>query len=358
MSDPVAQAIGSLEAVDPSWLERAEEHHLRLTKPAGSLGKLEALSARLCAIQNTLAPKLEAGRVVVFAGDHGVTESQVVSPYPRSVTAQMVANFNAGGAAINALAGAVGVDLEVVDIGVATEVPEVVGAAGARLLQRRIALGTADFTRQPAMTASQLDRALAVGVERAEAASYAGMSVLALGEMGIGNSTAAAALTAALTGRSPAHVVGPGTGADELMMRRKCDVISQGLATHAEVSEPLGILCCLGGLELAGLCGLCLGAAAQRIAVVCDGYIATAAAAIAATAWPAVRGYLFAGHLSTEPGHRILLDQLELEPILQLDLRLGEGTGAVLAIPMLRAAAAAIRDMATFAQAGVDEQDS
>ena len=358
MTPRMDEAVERLQAVEPAWIARANARQDTLTKPPGSLGRLENVAARLCAIQKTLAPTVGRARVVVFAGDHGITATQAVSPYPRDVTAQMIANFVAGGAAINALAGAVGVEVEVVDIGAAAPVPELASGAKTPLIRRRVAPGTADFTHGPAMTAEQVQSALDVGIERAHAAADEGIEVIALGEMGIGNTTVAAALTAALTGREPAQVVGPGTGASADMIRHKCQVISRALAFHSGAREPLDILRCVGGFELAGLCGLCLGAAARRIAVVSDGYIATAAAAVAVAAWPAVRGYVFSGHRSTEPGHRVLLDWLDLVPLIDLDLRLGEGTGAVLAIPMLRAAAAALREMATFDQAGVSGGES
>jgi len=344
------QTLSRIQPVDPSWTERARARQLQLTKPPGSLGRLEEIANRLAAIQATLEPSVERARIVLFAGDHGVC-AEGVNPYPQAVTAQMVANFLRGGAAINALARVAGVELEIVNAGVACPIPEAAG-----LISRTIGLGTKNFCVEPAMSREEATGALALGIESAERAGAAGCRLLGMGEMGIGNTTAASALAAALTGREAAAVIGRGTGAGEDCIERKRSAVERALALHrAYIAEPLDLLARLGGFEIGALCGLCLGAAANRSAVLVDGFIATAAAALAARFRPAVRDYLIAAHRSTEPGHAPLLDLLGQRPLLDLEMRLGEGTGAALAVPLVRAAVEAFTRMATFQSAGVAE---
>jgi nicotinate-nucleotide--dimethylbenzimidazole phosphoribosyltransferase len=334
--------------IDPRWIRLAEARQLELTKPPGSLGRLEEIANRCAAIFESLSFRLSRPRIVLFAADHGVC-SEGVSPYPQAVTAQMVRNFLDGGAAINCLATACGIDLQVVDVGVAAPLPLLPG-----LIARRIAPGTRNFCHEPAMTREQAEAALQIGFEMAEQAVAEGSNLLGFGEMGIGNSTSAAALTAVLTGCAPAEAVGRGTGADEACLARKVAAVERALATHAgRLTEPFAILSSVGGLEIAAMCGFCLGAASRRRSIVMDGFIATVAAAVAVRMEPHVRDYLFAAHLSSEPGHRRLLAHLDLCPLLDLDMRLGEGTGAALAMKIMEAAAAAFTGMATFASAGV-----
>jgi nicotinate-nucleotide--dimethylbenzimidazole phosphoribosyltransferase len=334
--------------VDPQWIKRAEARQLELTKPPGSLGRLEEIANRCAAIFESLSFRLTRPRIVLFAADHGVY-AEGVSPYPQEVTAQMVLNFLDGGAAINCLAEAGGIELQVVDAGVATPLPE-----SPSLISRRVASGTRNFCYEPAMSPEQVEAAIAVGVDLARNAADDGCSLLGFGEMGIGNTTAAAALTAALTGCAPADVVGRGTGADPACLARKISAVERALAFHCgRLSSPMEILARLGGFEIAAMCGFCLGAASCRRPLVMDGFIATAAAAIAIRMEPSVKDYLFAAHLSPEPGHRRLLDGIGFEPLLNLEMRLGEGTGAALAIGIMKAAAAAFSGMATFASAGV-----
>jgi nicotinate-nucleotide--dimethylbenzimidazole phosphoribosyltransferase len=342
------ETLSRIRPIDPSWLDRARARQLELTKPPGSLGRLEEIANRMAAIQETLAPAADPARVVLFAADHGVC-AEGVNPYPQAVTAQMVANFLRGGAAINALARSAGVDLEIVDAGVAHEIP-----APAGLVQRKVAPGTANFCRGPAMSAEQAMAALDLGIDcsRGEA------RLVGIGEMGIGNTTAASAVTAALTGLEAAAVVGRGTGADDGIMQRKRTAVERALALHgAYLDDPMAVLARLGGFEIGAMAGLCLGAAAQRRAVLVDGFIATAAAAVAVRMCPAVRDYLIPAHRSTEPGHAPLLEIVGHRPLLDLEMRLGEGTGAALAVPVVRAAVAAFTGMATFASAGVSEAD-
>jgi nicotinate-nucleotide--dimethylbenzimidazole phosphoribosyltransferase len=341
----------SIPPIDHHWIELAEAHQRELTKPPGSLGRLEEIGNRCAAIFESLSFRLTKPRIVLFAGDHGVC-AEGVSPYPQAVTAQMVLNFLQGGAAINCLARAGGFELEVVDVGVAVPLPAMPG-----LMARRVGNGTRNFCSEAAMTWEQAEAAMTIGFERAEQAVGEGCNLLGFGEMGIGNSTAAAALTAALTGCAPSEAVGRGTGADEACLARKVAAVERALETHAgRLGEPLDIVACLGGFEIAAMSGFCLGAASRRRPVVTDGYIATAAAAVAFRMEPHVRDYLFASHLSCEPGHRRLLDGLGLRPLLDLEMRLGEGTGAALAMKIMEAAAAAFTGMATFASAGVSGQ--
>lgn len=338
----------SIPPVDPQWIRQAEARQLELTKPPGSLGRLEEIANRCAAIFESLSFRLTRPRIVLFAADHGVC-AEGVSPYPQEVTAQMVLNFLSGGAAINCLAQAGGIDLEVVDVGVAARLPE-----SPSLISRRVASGTRNFCYEPAMSREQAEAAIAVGVDRAQHAVDDGCTLLGFGEMGIGNTTAAAALAAALTGCTPAEVVGRGTGADQACLARKISAVERALRFHCgRLSSPMEILARLGGLEIAAMCGFCLGAASCRRPVVTDGFIATAAAAIAIRIEPSVKDFLFAAHLSPEPGHRRLLESIGLDPLLNLQMRLGEGTGAALAIGIMEAAAAAFTRMATFASAGV-----
>src|SRR6266404_4263616 len=343
--------------VEQHWLEQAEERQNRLTKPSKSLGRLEDIACRMAAIQRTLSPRVNHKRIVVFAADNGVTE-EGVSPYPSEVTAQMVANFLRGGAAINSIAHSVGAELVIVDAGVASPIPAVdVSRLDAEFVRRLIRQGTRNFSKEPAMAMEETISAIMLGVEMASAASRAGVNLIGMGEMGIGNTTSASAITAALTGFPASAVTGRGTGADDETLARKRQVIEQGLRMHAPSSDdPLHILQAFGGFELAGLAGLCLGAAAHRIAIICDGFIAGASAAIAVRLSPAVADYMFAGHLSTEPGHAIILELLDRKPLLQLDMRLGEGSGATLAMPVIDAAVRTLLGMATFESAGVSNR--
>jgi nicotinate-nucleotide--dimethylbenzimidazole phosphoribosyltransferase len=264
----------------------------------------------------------------------------------------MVLNFLRGGAAINAFARAGGIELKVVDVGVATPLP-----LSSDLISRRAAPGTRNFCDAPAMTETEMTAVLETGVELAYDSAQGGFDLLGFGEMGIGNTTSASAIAAALTREPIAAVVGYGAGADDACMARKRSAIQRALALHAEsLGDPLGILRCVGGLEIAAMCGFCFGAAARRVPVVMDGFIATAAAALAVRLCPASSGYLFASHRSAEPGHAYLLAMLEQEPLLHLGMRLGEGTGAALAMKLIQAAVAAFTGMATFASAGVSNK--
>jgi nicotinate-nucleotide--dimethylbenzimidazole phosphoribosyltransferase len=343
--------IQAIHQIDPQWIDSASQRQLELTKPPGSLGRLESVANRYAAIRESFQISANRPRIVLFAADHGVC-AEGVSAYPQEVTAQMVLNFLRGGAAINAFARSGAIELKVVDIGVATPLPP-----SSDLINRRIASGTSNFCEQPAMTAAQMNAALETGVEFANDAAIAGCDLLGFGEMGIGNTTSASAIAAALTGEPIAAVVGCGAGADDACMVRKRSAIQRALALHAaSLTDPLGILRCVGGLEIAAMCGFCLGAAARRVPVVTDGFIATAAAALAVSVSPAAAGYVFASHRSVEPGHGRLLAMLKQEPLLDLGMRLGEGTGAALAMKLIQTAVAAFTGMATFASAGVSNK--
>jgi nicotinate-nucleotide--dimethylbenzimidazole phosphoribosyltransferase len=328
------------------------EHHARLTKPAGALGRLEPLGAQLAAISGSVPPPVPTpAAVAVFAGDHGVL-AQGVTPWPKEVTAQMVANFLSGGAAINVLADSVGASVTVVDVGVDADL---VPAPGLR--QAKVRRGTADLAVGPAMAVSDAVAALDVGAAVAADLVAIGARCLVTGDMGIGNTTPAAAVIAALAGGRAAAVTGRGTGIDDATLARKVAAVTAGLARLPAGASPLDVLAEVGGLEIAAIAGFIVGAAAARVPVVVDGVIALAGACVAAALAPGVLGYCVAGHRSTEPGASVALEHLGLEPLLDLGLRLGEGTGACLAVPLLVVAARVLGEMATFDGAGVSKKD-
>ncbi len=350
------RAVAAIAPLDETAMAEAAAHQDRLTKPAGSLGRLEAIAVRLAGIRGTAAPSVDRRAIVVAAADHGVTR-QGVSAYPSEVTGQMVANFLAGGAAISVLARASGARLTILDVGVAAPRPVVPPDAAARYLDRRIRPGTADLTTGPAMTRDEAVRSIGVGLGLADELARDGVDLLGVGEMGIGNTTAASALTAALTGAAPAEVTGRGTGLDPAGLARKVAVVEAALARHrpdpADPADPVGVLAAVGGLELGALAGLLIGAAAARIPVVLVGFITGAAALLAARLAPGLPPRLVAGHRSVEPGHAVILDDLGLEPLLDLDLRLGEGSGAALAMDVVVSAVRLRDGMATFDAADV-----
>ncbi|MDP2183209.1 MAG: nicotinate-nucleotide--dimethylbenzimidazole phosphoribosyltransferase [Actinomycetota bacterium] len=323
----------------------------QLTKPPGSLGRLEDIAARLARVQGTDHPSVSRKAIVLMAGDHGVV-AEGVSPYPQDVTWQMVANFAAGGAAINQLAASVGADIRLVDMGVAKDIS---GFAG--VIDRNVQRGTANMALGPAMSREIAARAVREGMRVAREAIAEGYAIVGTGEMGIGNTTSAAALTCALTGADPEAVVGPGTGLDADGVARKMEVVERALRANAvETLDVLGVLAAVGGLEIAGLAGVVIGCASEGVCVVADGFISGAAALVAVRMCPAAADYLFASHRSAEPGHRVVLEALGLQPVLELDMRLGEGTGAALAIGIMDAACRMLSGMATFAEAGVAEE--
>jgi nicotinate-nucleotide--dimethylbenzimidazole phosphoribosyltransferase len=351
----ILRILAAVEAPDPSWAARAAARHDRLTMPRGSLGRLLDLGRQLAAIQRAEQPAGGPALVAVFAADHGVADAGV-SAYPAEVTGQMVANYLRGGAAVNVLARRAGADVRVVNLGIAHR-PEGWGRHDS-LLEHPIGPGTRNFLDEPAMTREQAFAAFRVGHDLADRwTGRDGYRVIAPGEMGIGNTTTAATLIAALTGAPADSVVGRGTGVGVAGYRRKCEVVASALDRHRPgVGDVWDWLARVGGFEVLGLAGLALGAARNRALVVLDGLISSTAGLIAARLCPEVRGSLVAAHLSPEPGHRIVLEELGLRPLLDLGLRLGEGTGATLALPLIASAADILRDMATFESAGVSGQ--
>lgn len=347
--DEVTSAVRPLDAAAQ---QAARQRQAQLTKPPGSLGVLEEISVQLCGLAGGCPPPApEPAVVAIFAGDHGV-HAQGVTPWPQEVTAQMVANFLAGGAVVNAFAAQARAEVVVVDVGVAADLAPVPG-----LLARKVANGTGDITSAAAMTREQALTALATGIEVARDLTATGHRCLLTGDMGIANTTASAALICAFTGADPAAATGRGTGVDDETLARKIDAVARALTLHRpDPADPVGTLAAIGGYEHAGLAGFMLGAAAQRIPVILDGVIAGSAALVACALAPAAAACLIAGHRSAEPGHAIALAQLKLRPLIDLDLRLGEGTGALLALPLVQSAARAIREVATFDAAGVTEK--
>jgi nicotinate-nucleotide--dimethylbenzimidazole phosphoribosyltransferase len=350
----LATTLAAIRPADAAAMAAAREKQARLTKPAGSLGTLEDLSVRLCGLAGMCPPPMpQPAAVAIFAGDHGV-HAQGVTPWPQAVTVQMVANFLRGGAVVNAFARQAGASLLVIDVGVATEIP----VADDLLLPATIRRGTGDLSTGVAMTVDEARAALEVGISVADALIDGGAQCLAGGDMGIANTTPAAALIAAFTGAAPAEVTGRGTGIDDTMHAIKVEVVTRALTLHRPepAQDPIAVLAALGGLEHAALAGLILGAAARRIPVVLDGVIAVSAALVAAALAPDSVAAMIAGHRSAEPGAAVGLARLGLTPLLDLGLRLGEGTGAVLALPVIAAAARVLAEVATFDAAGVSEK--
>ncbi|WP_228975465.1 nicotinate-nucleotide--dimethylbenzimidazole phosphoribosyltransferase [Streptomyces sp. DH12] len=350
--DLLQETIATVRPLDAKALGEAWERQKRMTKPAGALGMLEIISAQLCGLSRTCPPPIpEPAAVAIFAGDHGV-HAQGVTAWPQEVTAQMVANFLGGGAVCNAFATQVGAEVCVVDVGVAADLPATPG-----LLPRKVRAGTADFTAGPALTREEVLAALEVGIETARDLVAAGNKAILTGEMGIANTTASAALISVYTGADPAEVTGRGTGINDEMHARKVDVVRRALALHQpDPADPIGVLGAVGGLEHAAMVGFILGGASLRTPVILDGVSAGAAALVARAVAPESLAACIAGHRSAEPGHMAALNKLGLRPLVDLDLRLGEGTGALLALPLVQSAARAMHEVATFDSAGVSEK--
>ena len=331
--------------------EAAVQRQAVLTKPPGALGRLEALAIRLAAMQGHPLPALDKVHITVFAADHGVV-AEGVSAFPQAVTAEMVRNFARGGAAISVMARQQGASLEVLNLGTVAEMEPLPGVQHINL-----GPGTANFAQAPAMSDEQLHAALQVGCDNVTAARAGGAALFIGGEMGIGNTTAATAVACALLGSAPDALSGPGTGLDQAGVSHKARVIQQALELHQEaLTSPLAILRCVGGFEIAALCGAYLAAAQLGMPVLVDGFIATAAALVAVKHNPGVADWLIYSHASAEPGHAPIVEALGAEPLLSLGMRLGEGSGAAVALPLLRAACALHGQMATFAEAGVSEK--
>jgi nicotinate-nucleotide--dimethylbenzimidazole phosphoribosyltransferase len=349
--ETILELAKSIPPLDRGATEQAIARQQQLTKPTGSLGRLEAIAIQMAGITGEVLPILPLKAVIVMAADHGVTE-EGVSAYPAAVTPQMVYNFLRGGAAINALARQAEAEVIVVDIGVAAEL------AHPRLLSRKIRMGTANMVLGPAMTREEALEATDVGIEVLELLAKQDIDLLAIGEMGIGNTTAASAITVSLTGEPIELVTGRGTGINDEQLAHKVHIIQRALAQNEpDAQDPIDVLAKVGGLEIAGLVGVIIAAAAQRIPVILDGFIAGTAALVAFSINPTVRDYLFAGHVSVERGHQIILEKMGLFPLLNLELRLGEGTGAVLAMHVIEAALRTHGEMATFGEAGVSNRE-
>ncbi len=343
--------VPAIPALNQEAMTKARARQNQLTKPTHSLGQIEDLSIQLAGITGNAQPSTAQKSIIVMAGDHGIAR-EGVSAYPAEVTPQMVRNFLRGGAAINVLARQAGARVVVVDIGVASDFPDLPG-----LLRRKVAYGTRNMTQGPAMTRAEAEQALQVGIEVAQAEIDQGLDLVATGDMGIGNTSPSSAIVAAFTGLPVAQVTGRGTGVDDAGLAHKVQMLERALdVNQPNPHDSLDVLSKVGGFEIAGLAGVILGAAARRVPVVIDGFISGAAALVAAELAPAVKPYLIAGHQSVEIGHRIILDRLGLRPLLHLELRLGEGTGAALAFHLVEAAARILNEMATFADAEVSDK--
>ncbi len=342
------ETLAAIRPIDGDYYEKAQSRLDSLTKPRGSLGRLEEFAARIVAITENTGPSIDKKAVFTFAGDHGVSE-EGVSAFPKEVTPQMVLNFLGGGAGINVLAAHAGADVVVVDIGVDYEFEDADG-----LLSMKVRRGTGNIRRGPAMTREEAVRSIEVGIGLAFEYAEKGYRILGTGEMGIANTTPSSAIAAVFSGRPVCDVTGRGTGIDDATFEHKIKVIEEAIEINdPDPRDPLGVLAGVGGTEIGGVAGLILGAAAGRIPVVVDGFISTAGALIAYALNPGVRDYIFAAHTSVERGHWIMLEKMDLKPILNLNMRLGEGTGAALAISLIEAGVKIYNGMATFGDAGV-----
>jgi nicotinate-nucleotide--dimethylbenzimidazole phosphoribosyltransferase len=354
---PTLQTIlAEIAPSDPRILKQAQDHSAQLVMPPRALGRLHDIGEKVCAIQGSLTPSLEQKAVLIMAGDHGVAAAGV-SAYPQEVTGAMVQTFLAGGAGINAIARQVGAVVTVVDMGIIPELDPVQLPNGQALRVAKIGPGTADFTKGPAMTRDQAEAAILAGYCHALELIDQGVQMLGTGDMGIGNTTPSTAIGSVLTGKTPRAMVGPGTGLAEERIAAKCNLVEQGIRVNQpNAQDGLDVLAKVGGFEIGGIAGIILAAAHRRCVVVIDGFISTAGALIAHALCPAALEYAFAGHRSQEPGHRHMLAHLNLNPILDLDMRLGEGTGAALAMPVIQSAVRVMNEVMTFAQAGVADK--
>ncbi len=350
-SEFLCDEISKIEPLSEEWIKRAWKRLDSLIKPKRSLGILEEIAARVVAIKEEERPRIEKKAVFVFASDHGVTE-EGVSVFPKSITYEMVRNFLKGIAAINVLSRKAGADVFVVDIGVDADISE----ESPFLIKRKIRRGTENISKTSAMKKEEAEDAIKVGIEVADMAKSMGYSMIATGDMGIGNTTASSALLCALLRIDPEEVVGTGTGIDEKVLKKKIDVVKKALDVNRHLfSDPISTLSAVGGLEIAGICGMCLGGAKNRMIVVVDGFIASCGALVAMMIQPNVKDYLFFSHLSAEKGHRIFFEKIGERPILDLRMKLGEGTGAALAMHIIESALSIYNEMATFEEAGIDE---
>ena len=351
MTNRLEQTISRIVRLDLSAQDAARRRQDMLTKPRGSLGRLETLSIQIAGIMANPLPTLRDKAIITMAGDHGVA-AEGVSAYPQEVTPQMVHNIACGGAAINVLARHIGARVIIVDMGVACDLPP-----HAEIAVRKVGYGTANIARGPAMSREQAVQALLAGIEALDEQVARGLDIVGTGDMGIANTTPSAAIAAALTGEAPGRFVGRGTGVDDQGLSRKVDAVERALAVNRpDASDALDVLAKVGGFEIGGIAGIILGAAAQRRPVVVDGFISTAGAMLAVALAPQARPYIIAAHRSQETGHALMLDWLQVQPLLDLDMRLGEGTGAALSISLAEAARRILCEMATFGEAGVSDK--
>lgn len=356
MRQSVMERIGEIRGLDQSAMELAKQHINNLTVPPGSLGKLEAMAIQLAGITGNIKPSFDRREVIIMAGDHGVCD-EGVSAFPQEVTPQMIHNFLAGGAAVNVLARQAGAEVVCVDIGVNSELSH------SDLLSHKIRYGTANMAQGPAMSYDEAMQSIMVGVKVVEDAVKRGVQLFITGEMGIGNTTASSAVICALSDISVRDAVGRGTGIDDSRLQHKISVVERALEVNSpDPNDPVDVLSKVGGLEIGGLVGVILGAAVNGCPVIIDGFISSAAALLAKAICPVAADYMIVSHASHEQGHRRLLEELNLRPVLELDLRIGEGTGGVLCLHLVDAACRIVREMATFESAGISgetkEKDS
>ncbi|MFH1538090.1 MAG: nicotinate-nucleotide--dimethylbenzimidazole phosphoribosyltransferase [bacterium] len=352
MKQEIKETIEKISPPDQEWLKKAQVYIDNLVKPVGSLGRLEEFAAKIVAIQQTMEPSLEKKRVVLMAGDHGVVD-EGISLYPQEVTCAMVGNFIGGGAAVCVLARHAGADVTVVDMGVAADLEPADG-----LLIRKVRKGTDNFAKGPAMSVEDAEKAILTGIEIAKEMKAAGARTILTGDMGIGNTTPSAAVCAVITGMSPGELAGRGTGLDDEGVAKKAAVIEKGIELNKpDAKDAIDVLSRVGGLEIAGLCGLILGGCAEGMVVVVDGFISTAGLLAAWKMCPTVLDLIFPAHRSAESGHSKVLEFLKVRPILDLDMRLGEGTGAIEALHLLEASMRMFREMSTFSEAGVKREE-
>jgi len=350
------QIIDGIHPLNPTMLEKARARTARLVMPPRALGRLHAVGEQLCGIQRTLRPQVREKAILVMAGDHGIV-AEGISAFPQAVTGAMIRTFLAGGAGINAIARQVGAEVWVADMGIIPDLDAVRLKNGSRLLVRKVGPGTANFACGPAMASEQAYKAVLTGFELASSLISKGVDLLGTGDMGIGNTTSSAAIGAVMTGKSIADMVGPGTGIDDAGILRKREAIRRGMdLNRPDPSDSLDVLAKVGGFEIGGIAGVMLAGAYHRKPVVVDGFISTAGALIAHGLSPAAADYMFAGHCSEEPGHRHMLAHLKLSPILDLGMRLGEGTGAALAMSVIEAAVRVMTEVMTFEEAQVPEK--
>ena len=351
------EIVSHIQPIDSSWILQARERTAQLVMPPRALGRLHEFSERLCGILHTLQPKVTQKAVVVMAGDHGIA-AEAVSAFPQEVTGAMVKTFLAGGAGINALAGHVGADVWVVDMGIIPEIDPREIPGGNRLLVRKVRKGTDNFRIGPAMSRQEAEQAIRNGFEIGTTLFERGFDILGTGDMGIGNTSPSAAIGSVLTGCAIDVMTGPGTGLNAEGVATKRAVLSEAISRNRpDPKDGIDVLAKVGGFEIGGIAGLILAAAYHRKPIVIDGFISTAGALIAHSLCPTVTEYMFSGHCSEEPGHRYMLQHLKLEPILNLGMRLGEGTGAVLAMDILEASVAMFTRVMTFAEAQVAEKE-